>query len=93
MWNEAISAFSKQFEDACGMWILLTKYTADIYRGNIFPTIFFPQILYFLFFIKMSLGLNSTATVSLRMLIKMMKELSIERRNFSSLASLLSWIM
>ena len=89
MWNEAISAFSKQFEDACGMWILLSKYTVDIYRGNYF----FPSNSIFSFFIKMSLGLNSTATVSLRMLIKMMKELSIERRNFSSLASLLSWIM
>ena len=52
MWNEAISAFSKQFEDACGMWILLTKYTADVYRGNIFPPIFFPLCFkFYIFFI------------------------------------------
>lgn len=77
MWNEAISAFSKQFEDACGMWILLSKYTVDIYRGNYFFPLLF-QILYFLFFIKISLGLNSTAPVSFRMLIKMMRELLLE---------------
>ena len=77
MWNEAISAFSKQFEDACGMWILLSKYTVDIYRGNYFFSSIVSNSI-FSFFIKISLGLNSTAPVSFRMLIKMMRELLLE---------------
>lgn len=93
MWGEAIQAFSKQFEDVCGKWILLTKYTTDVYRGNIFPPGIFPtmfQILYFFLFIKVLLVLNSTKAAASAKLIKMMRELSLERKNFLRI-SLPSW--
>lgn len=45
MWNEGIDEFSKKFEKECGKWILLTKYTVDIFRGNIStPNFFFLNV-------------------------------------------------
>ena len=40
MWNEAIDEFSKKLETCTGKWIVLTKYTVDIFRGNILIPIY-----------------------------------------------------
>ena len=36
MWNEGIDSFSRKFEESVGKWILLTKYTVDIFKGRNF---------------------------------------------------------
>ena len=34
IWNDVVSTFSHQFEKATDQWILLSKYTVDIFRGR-----------------------------------------------------------
>ena len=74
MWNEAIDEFSKTFETWTGQWILLTKYTVDIFRGNIFfVSFFFVVVLLKFYFFKVLLGLNSTiVTAPLRLSSRLM---------------------
>ena len=82
MWNEAIEKFSHQFEKVTGQWILLSKYTADSFRGRYYISSSSHHVCNFFIFVeKVAWELNSTTPAPSSLLTKMMREFLLKRAN------------